>query len=1000
MISGTTFEGVFEALADRYGTAGPQVTLDLAGGRLGIEPPGVAVRDLVELVETLFDEPSFVPTWVPQGLRIERLDLRRDEVSGYDLWLTIAASSLGWQITDEITVTGASIALTATPAGLSARVTGDAVLDGLALEVSIDLPDEALELRLAQVSTADGTSFLHANELVAPPGGARSSAAQPELTDLSIHASLPTDHYIVHVQARHLLDLTPFELDLVEAEVHLGAESSMTVWTDSHLDVTLEDGTTATIVIDLGADVGPDGWQFVGTARTTDVTLAVLNDAVARLVQAPAPPLPPALSTMQVSALSVTLDTASRDIAFACTLDWDTRAGPANGTPAPTASPSGPAPDAEPTELVVTLEHSPGTLRASGTLRIAGLVFELALDHHSGATAVVGVFHADGGLHASLADLLATLDAEPSLLDGLASEASVDIVDALLAWETGDRVVFAADLGAGIDLSGLGSLPLIGPMIPHDEALRLDFRPVVSTDWSDPDGVEEIGRINDVLPTAVPALPSPLTGVPRLDARLALGTGAPVELTLGGGPGHADPPQGSHSTGAPAATQPPSDGSVTAAADADPSATTWHPVDRHFGPLRIDHLGVHYDGSAKAVEVLLGGSISVGGLTLSLSGLGARYELDEHRLTVSLQGLGLDLRRGPLALEGAFVHLHDGAGDDFVGKVNLRTDDIAITALGAFTMIHGAPSMFVYGLLDHPLGGPVFFSVEGLAAGFAYNRRFHPPRIGSIRSFPLVADAVAASAAAPTPGAPAPPVDVAAQLARLHDAVSPALGEYFLAVGVRFSSFKLLDTFALLVVTFGEHTEIDLLGASTYQCPPGDLGGIPPIAHVELDLIARIDPAAGLVSVAGQLTENSYVYNNLCHLTGGFAFMSWFSGPHEGDFVLSLGGYHPASPCPPTTRPSPRMAIDYQVTPHISVTARRTSPSPRRPYGRRLLAATASIGSVRPRSGRASTSSSAGSPTTTTPPSASTSPPLGGGSTPRPTRCSTSGDRTSPAAPR
>ena len=28
-----------------------------------------------------------------------------------------------------------------------------------------------------------------------------------------------------------------------------------------------------------------------------------------------------------------------------------------------------------------------------------------------------------------------------------------------------------------------------------------------------------------------------------------------------------------------------------------------------------------------------------------------------------------------------------------------------------------------------------------------------------------------------------------------------------------------------------------------------------------------------------------------CRLTGGFAFYTWFSGDHEGDFVVTLGGY-------------------------------------------------------------------------------------------------------------
>ncbi|HRT71604.1 MAG TPA: hypothetical protein P5308_09605, partial [Syntrophales bacterium] len=77
--------------------------------------------------------------------------------------------------------------------------------------------------------------------------------------------------------------------------------------------------------------------------------------------------------------------------------------------------------------------------------------------------------------------------------------------------------------------------------------------------------------------------------------------------------------------------------------------------------------------------------------------------------------------------------------------------------------------------------------------------------------------------------------------------VSPALGEYFLAVGVKFNSFRVLDAFALLVLrlnTNSMHFFIDLLGVATLKVPSES----PEIlAFIRLNIRASIDPQAGVI---------------------------------------------------------------------------------------------------------------------------------------------------------
>ena len=64
-------------------------------------------------------------------------------------------------------------------------------------------------------------------------------------------------------------------------------------------------------------------------------------------------------------------------------------------------------------------------------------------------------------------------------------------------------------------------------------------------------------------------------------------------------------------------------------------------------------------------------------------------------------------------------------------------------------------------------------------------------------------------------------------------------------------------------------------------------------------LKVRFAPDDGLLSVMAALTMNSFLFDTRCKLTGGFAFCIWFKPTNPkfedraGDFVVTLGGYHP-----------------------------------------------------------------------------------------------------------
>ncbi len=80
--------------------------------------------------------------------------------------------------------------------------------------------------------------------------------------------------------------------------------------------------------------------------------------------------------------------------------------------------------------------------------------------------------------------------------------------------------------------------------------------------------------------------------------------------------------------------------------------------------------------------------------------------------------------------------------------------------------------------------------MTGLAAGFGGYRRVLLPNVYQVANFPLVQAAVQGSG---------PPADPLARLQVLDQDIPVELSTIFLAAGVHFTSFKQINSFALLV---------------------------------------------------------------------------------------------------------------------------------------------------------------------------------------------------------
>jgi len=354
----------------------------------------------------------------------------------------------------------------------------------------------------------------------------------------------------------------------------------------------------------------------------------------------------------------------------------------------------------------------------------------------------------------------------------------------------------------------------------------------------------------------------------------------------------------------------------------------WFSVKKTFGPLHVQRVGLEWR-EAK-LGLLLDAGVDLLGLSVGLLGLALRVKPggDDGLLRVrrpttkniefGLDGLELGFKEGPLQISGTLLKMAPtrDVEVEFDGAVMVRAELFTLSALGSFAQLKtGDISLFVFAVLNRELGGPPFFFVTGLAFGFGVNRILRTPAIEEVQNFPLVRGAT-------DPAYFGGSSDPRAAMEKLRQYIPSSKGDYWLAAGVKFNSFGMIDSFALLAVSFGTQLQIALLGLSRISVPK-QLPGAPPIEQVacaELAIKVTFSPASGVLAVEARLTDNSFLFTRNCRLTGGFAFYCWFAGEHAGDFVVTLGGYHARFVKPAHYPVVPRLRIHWPVSAHLSIT--------------------------------------------------------------------------------
>jgi hypothetical protein len=338
--------------------------------------------------------------------------------------------------------------------------------------------------------------------------------------------------------------------------------------------------------------------------------------------------------------------------------------------------------------------------------------------------------------------------------------------------------------------------------------------------------------------------------------------------------------------------------------------TTTLPVQKSVGPVHLDDVALRYDSGALSIAIDV--SILVSGLSLALIGLRLSYDVKSHQLSLGIDGLLMSFDEGSVDISGGLVRDTSGAATDWGGEALIKVGDaFALGAMAAFS--DGDPkSLFVFAYDHQQLGGPPWLIITGIAAGFGYNRSFVVPTVDKVDAFPFIvlANELARGGSVSVKSTE----DVKNLMGTIETYLSPADGNNFVTIGLTATSFGLVNSTALLTIVFGPSVEFVVLGSSSISVPSES-----PVAHAEIELVASIQPTAGIVAIDGLLAPGSYVLSSDCHLTGGFGYHMWFAGPHAGDFILTFGGYRAGYQRPAHYPDVPRLGFVWRVSDEVMV---------------------------------------------------------------------------------
>lgn len=366
---------------------------------------------------------------------------------------------------------------------------------------------------------------------------------------------------------------------------------------------------------------------------------------------------------------------------------------------------------------------------------------------------------------------------------------------------------------------------------------------------------------------------------------------------------------------------------ATASSDAPaPNLTKWFDLQKNIGPLNVRRIGVRMIQGR--LGVLVDGAVQVGGLTLEADGLGLSSPLNTFSPQFHLSGLGIMFERDPV-LVGAGLRVCDESELSEISATSsqpvsfamsgtsvLKVSQFSISGVGGLCAFKdGTTATFIFSELRAPIGGDPAFFITGFSGGLGINYNLRLPAIGEVWSCPFVAGLYT-----PDPNGKTPtPLMVLDRITR-GKAETPAWlrpmpGNVWLAGGIRFTTYKMIETNAVAVAVIGSELSFSLMGICTANLP---LDSTSPIACIEVEFQASIQPKSGYVGLGGGLTPRSWLLVRECVLSGSVAACWWFNPSHP-DFVISAGGYHPAFDRPQAWPALNRLGFNWRYDDKVTI---------------------------------------------------------------------------------
>ncbi|MEZ6060146.1 MAG: DUF6603 domain-containing protein [Planctomycetaceae bacterium] len=298
------------------------------------------------------------------------------------------------------------------------------------------------------------------------------------------------------------------------------------------------------------------------------------------------------------------------------------------------------------------------------------------------------------------------------------------------------------------------------------------------------------------------------------------------------------------------------------------------PIQRTIGPLEIAALLVDVREESMAVGLDLG--FELGPIAVAAYELGLRFRFGDGDVEPFLHGLGLSMDTGVLRLAGFFAAVENNGQTDYVGGAVVSVAGyFELSAIGGYTQLpDDTASLFIFASLVAPLGGPPWFFITGVAGGFGFNRSLPAPGLLLDHPFLKVMRGEISIGGG----------NAAEDLKSLSVHFAAVKGQNWIAGGIQFTAFGFINGKVVVAIGFGRGFSIQILGMASF--------GIEPLCYFEIGIEVTADEEKFIMRA--RLSPNSYViHRDIFSLQGDFALCAWYREPHKGDFLFSIGGYHP-----------------------------------------------------------------------------------------------------------